>query len=137
MDLEFHQLDLRYEELRSRSPARERRLLSSLAEAGQQTPIVVVRAAEASAPIVIDGYKRVRLLRKLGQDTVRATSWALDWRRRSFPPPSGDQILLSQGSPSWGGRAVAPHGVGCPSLHRRAEARIRVPAAVAELDSPG
>jgi ParB-like chromosome segregation protein Spo0J len=77
MDLEFHQLDLRYEELRSRSPARERQLLSSLTLVGQQTPIVVVGAAETSQPIVIDGYKRVRLLRKLGQDTVRATAWDL------------------------------------------------------------
>jgi ParB/RepB/Spo0J family partition protein len=56
---------------------RERRLLSSLAETGQQTPIVVVSAAESSRPIVIDGYKRVRLLRKLAQDTVRATAWDL------------------------------------------------------------
>jgi ParB-like chromosome segregation protein Spo0J len=77
MDLEFHQLDLRYEELRSRSPARERHLLSSLAQTGQQLPIVVVRAADSSQPIVIDGYKRVRLLRRLGQDTVRATAWDL------------------------------------------------------------
>jgi ParB family chromosome partitioning protein len=77
MDLEFHQLDLRYEELRGRSPARERRLLSSLAEVGQQAPIVVVSAASSERPIVIDGYKRVRLLRRLGQDTVRATTWDL------------------------------------------------------------
>lgn len=76
MDLEFHQLDLRYEALRSRSPARERRLLSSLAEVGQQTPIVVV-SAEAARQVVIDGYKRVRLLRRLGQDLVRATAWDL------------------------------------------------------------
>jgi ParB-like chromosome segregation protein Spo0J len=78
MDLEFHQLDLRYEDLRSRSPARERRLLSSLAASGQQTPIVVVHGAASSRPIVIDGYKRVRLLRKLAHDTVRATAWDLD-----------------------------------------------------------
>jgi len=77
MDLEFHQLDLRYEELRSRSPARERRLLSSLAEVGQQSPIVVVGAPSGSSWVVIDGYKRVRLLRKLRQDTVRATAWDL------------------------------------------------------------
>jgi ParB-like chromosome segregation protein Spo0J len=38
----------------------------------------VVRAVEAERHIVIDGYKRVRLLRRLGQDTVRATSWDLD-----------------------------------------------------------
>jgi ParB family transcriptional regulator, chromosome partitioning protein len=78
MDLELHQLDLRYEQLRSRSPARERRLLASLAELGQQVPIVVVSAgADGGRHIVIDGYKRVRLLRRLGQDTVRATPWEL------------------------------------------------------------
>jgi ParB-like chromosome segregation protein Spo0J len=54
-------------------------LLSSLSEIGQQAPIVVVAAAtEATAGhVVIDGYKRVRLLRRLGQDTVRATTWDL------------------------------------------------------------
>jgi ParB family transcriptional regulator, chromosome partitioning protein len=78
MDLEFQQLDLRYEELRGRSPARERRLLSSLAEVGQQAPIVVVVASDAATRhVVIDGYKRVRLLRRLGHDTVRATTWDL------------------------------------------------------------
>jgi ParB family chromosome partitioning protein len=77
MDLEFHQLDLRYEQLRGRNLARERRLLSSLAEVGQQAPIVVVSASEAARHVVIDGYKRVRLLRRLGQDTVRATTWDL------------------------------------------------------------
>jgi ParB family transcriptional regulator, chromosome partitioning protein len=80
MDLEFHQLDLRYEALRSRSPAREQRLLASLAAVGQTTPIVVVTAtaaAEASGHVVIDGYKRVRLLRTLRRDTVTATAWDL------------------------------------------------------------
>jgi ParB family chromosome partitioning protein len=77
MDLEFHQLDLRYEELRSRSPVQEKRLLSSLAEVGQQTPIVVVSAPEVPRQVVIDGYKRVRLLQRLCKDVVRATSWDL------------------------------------------------------------
>jgi ParB-like chromosome segregation protein Spo0J len=52
--------------------------LSSLAEVGQQAPIVVVVGSDAVARhVVIDGYKRVRLLRRLGQDTVRATTWDL------------------------------------------------------------
>ena len=42
MQLEFHQLDRRWEHLRVRHPERQRRLLASLAESGQQTPIVVV-----------------------------------------------------------------------------------------------
>jgi len=35
MELEHHQLDLRYEALRCRAPEREKRLLVSLAEHGQ------------------------------------------------------------------------------------------------------
>ena len=38
MHLEFHQLDRRWEHLRVREPQRQRRLLASLADSGQQTP---------------------------------------------------------------------------------------------------
>jgi len=78
MQLEFHQLDRRWEHLRVRHPARQRRLLASLAEAGQQTPIVVV-AAEGSADryVVIDGYKRIAALEQLGRDTVAAVVWLM------------------------------------------------------------
>jgi len=75
MELELGRLDLRYEALRTRSASRERRLLASLVQAGQQTPIVVVRDGERD--VVVDGYKRVRALGRLGHDTVRATSWDL------------------------------------------------------------
>ena len=78
MDLELHQLNLRYEPLRVRQPARERRLLASIAEAGQQMPIVVVRGeGDAADHVVIDGYKRVRCLRQLHRDTVDAVGWAM------------------------------------------------------------
>ena len=73
MDLEFHQLDLRYERLRVRQPARERRLLASLADAGQQMPIVVVTGE--ALYVVVDGHKRVRCLRRLHRDTVAAVRW--------------------------------------------------------------
>jgi len=79
MDLEFHQLDLRHEGLRVRRPERERRLLSSLAERGQQVAIVVIRLPEEpNRFLVIDGYKRIRALQRLGHDTVRATVWDMD-----------------------------------------------------------
>ena len=74
MDLEHHQLDLRYESLRCRAPERERRLLASLAEHGQQVPIVVVGADDH---VVVDGFKRVRALRQLKVDTISATAWDL------------------------------------------------------------
>ncbi len=75
MDLELHQLDRRYEALRTRSARRERRLLASLAEVGQQTPIVVVR--DGVYWVVVDGYKRVRAVQRLGLDVVRAAEWLL------------------------------------------------------------
>ncbi|MHB8878767.1 MAG: ParB/RepB/Spo0J family partition protein [Myxococcaceae bacterium] len=76
MELDLHQLDLRYQALRRRCARKERGLLASLAEIGQQTPVVVV-TAEAGLPVLLDGYKRVRALERLGRDTVQATPWAL------------------------------------------------------------
>ncbi len=75
MELEFHQLALRYERLKVVRPEPERRLLASLAEVGQQVPIVVVKDNADDTFVVIDGYKRVRALRRLGRDTVTAGCW--------------------------------------------------------------
>ena len=78
MQLEFHQLDRRWEHLRVRRAARQRRLLASLAEVGQQTPIVVVTAeGHADRYVVIDGYKRIAALEQLGRDTVEAVIWPM------------------------------------------------------------
>ncbi len=78
MQLEFHQLDRRWEHLRVRHPARQRRLLASLAESGQQTPIVVVRTEDqADRYVVIDGYKRIAALAQLGRDTVEGIVWPM------------------------------------------------------------
>ena len=78
MQLEFHQLDRRWEHLRVREPQRQRRLLASLADSGQQTPIVVVVCrATGDRYLVIDGHKRVAALEQLGRDTVEATVWAM------------------------------------------------------------
>src|SRR5688572_1115335 len=81
MQLEFHQLDRRWEHLLVRHPARQRRLLASLAEVGQQTPIVVVTAeGQTDRYVVIDGYKRIGALEQLGRDTVEGMA---DGRGRS------------------------------------------------------
>jgi ParB/RepB/Spo0J family partition protein len=78
MQLEFHQLDRRWEHLRVRHPGRQRRLLASLVDSGQQTPIVVVAAeGQADRYVVIDGYKRIAALEQLGRDTVAAVVWPM------------------------------------------------------------
>jgi len=89
LDLETHQLDLRYERLRLRREEAEQRLLGSLAACGQQVPIVVVAAAEEPGRfLVIDGFQRLRALLRLGHDTVWATTWELT---------ELDALLLSRG----------------------------------------
>jgi len=74
VQLELHQLTLRYERLRKRQPREERGLLVSLSEIGQQLPVVVIEEPPTHF-ILIDGYKRVRALKRLARDTVRATCW--------------------------------------------------------------
>jgi hypothetical protein len=60
------------------APARQRRLLASLAESGQQAPIVVVAAEDqAGRYIVIGGYKRIAALKQLGRDTGEAVVWPM------------------------------------------------------------
>src|SRR5450432_2729497 len=88
MQLEFHQLDQRWEHLRVRPAAQQRQLMASLAEAGQQTPIVVVASEVGDARyLVIDGHKRIAALRQLGRDTVDATVW---------PMSAAEALLLSR-----------------------------------------
>jgi ParB/RepB/Spo0J family partition protein len=77
MDLEFAQLDRRYEKLRIRKPVAEKRLLASLAQTGQRVPIVVVAGSGAGEFIVVDGYKRVRALEQLRYPTVTAMQWQI------------------------------------------------------------
>src|SRR5581483_546091 len=78
MQLEFHQLDRRWEHLRVQHPRRQRRLLASLAESGQQVAIVVVAAdGQPDRYVVIDGYKRITALQQLGRDKVEAVVWPM------------------------------------------------------------
>jgi ParB family transcriptional regulator, chromosome partitioning protein len=71
MQLEFHQLDLRYRELRVVDRERDARLLASLAGVGQKTPVLVVCSAD-DRYVLIDGYRRVDALHRLKADTVEA-----------------------------------------------------------------
>lgn len=74
MEIELHQLDQRYAALRRRDARRERALLASLSEIGQQAPVVVVRDP-GQRWVLVDGYKRVRALTRLTQDTVSVITW--------------------------------------------------------------
>ena len=68
MQVELHQLERRWEHLRVRHPGRQRRLLASLADSGQQVQIgVVTSEGQPDRYVVIDGYKRIAALQQLGR----------------------------------------------------------------------
>jgi uncharacterized ParB-like nuclease family protein len=113
MQLEFHQLDRRLENLRVRHPARQRRLMASLAESGQQTPIIVIESGGRF--LVIDGHKRISALQQLGRDTVQAVVWQMSEAealvlerslRRSEPESALEQgWLLQEMESAWVARS--------------------------------
>ncbi len=124
MEIEIETLDLRYERLRRLEPRREKRLLASLAEVGQQFPILVVEAEEtfqARLFVVIDGYKRVRALRKLGREIVRAARWELSEQEAVMV----EGLLRSSGGDgpleeAWRLQELRTRfGLSCPELARR------------------
>ena len=78
VDIDLHLLELRFEALRTKNVNQERRLMASLASMGQQLPLVVVRSEEANRYVLVDGCKRVRVLRKLRQDRAYSTVWELE-----------------------------------------------------------
>ena len=88
MQLEFPQLERRWEHLRWREARRQRQLTASLAESGQQIPIIVVPAENDSGRyVVIDGYKRIAALEQLRRDTVEAIVWEMS---------EGEALLLER-----------------------------------------
>ena len=72
MQLEISQIDLKYAHLRVNDPSSSKALLASVAESGQQTPVLVVGGSSESGYILIDGYRRVAALSKLALDHVEA-----------------------------------------------------------------
>jgi ParB family transcriptional regulator, chromosome partitioning protein len=75
VEVDLHQLELRHDDLRIRGGDRRRRLIASVAELGQQVPVIVIR--EDARLVLIDGYLRVEALRRLGRDRATATAWPL------------------------------------------------------------
>jgi ParB-like chromosome segregation protein Spo0J len=75
VEVDLHQLELRHRDLRIHDGKQRRRMIGSVAEIGQQVPVIVIRDAERY--VLIDGYLRVEALRRLHRDAVIATAWSL------------------------------------------------------------
>ena len=70
MQIELHQLVLRYQTLRIADPVDQARMTASIAEVGQQSPVLVV--GEPSQFVLVDGYCRVQAIQALRRDVVEA-----------------------------------------------------------------
>lgn len=76
-EVELGRLQRKYADLRIAGPVDS--LVASMAEVGQQAPVLVVGDAQnGSEPVLIDGYRRVRALGRLKCDTVRALHLDMD-----------------------------------------------------------
>ena len=76
LELEWHQLELRYSSLRTHTTAETRRTMLSIHEYGLLTPITVIASGNCAVPwIVIDGYLRIAAMKELARDLIKATVW--------------------------------------------------------------
>jgi hypothetical protein len=75
-DLEWSDLDLRYQGHRLRQPRLEEQLLASIAKVGIQEPLQGVH--NGSVAILLNGFKRARCAAKLHLSTVPFVSWGAD-----------------------------------------------------------
>jgi ParB family transcriptional regulator, chromosome partitioning protein len=73
MEIELHYIDLPFEPLRRKRSITS--LLESMDTQEQIMPVIVVPSSESSRFTLIDGYARVRTIKKLAHDTVIAEVW--------------------------------------------------------------
>src|ERR1700757_3638360 len=78
-ELDLHRLELRYAATRVADPGATRQLTTSLERCGQLVPCVAVNDPGGSDRLVlIDGYRRIAALCRLGRDTVTVECWPCD-----------------------------------------------------------
>lgn len=72
------EVDLRYERLRLTSPPELERLRASIDKLGVLHPVLVATAVEKEHLVLVDGFKRLRIVRDRGEQNVWVTRAPLD-----------------------------------------------------------
>src|SRR5688572_4509870 len=81
MELDLHRLELRFAATRMVNAAAVARLADSIQECGQLVPCVAAACpgnagdARDEQWVLIDGYRRVAALARLGRDTAQVRCW--------------------------------------------------------------
>jgi len=79
IEVEWHQLEFRYQSLRIHTASAIRHLMLSIHAYGLLVPITVIASNVQDCPwVVIDGYLRILALKALGHDLITAAIWQID-----------------------------------------------------------
>ena len=84
LDLDLHRLDLRFAGARVAEPRAVERIARSIECGGEIVPCIAVADPPVEVLkggerlVLIDGYRRIAALRRLGRDTARVECWACD-----------------------------------------------------------
>jgi hypothetical protein len=78
LDVDLHRLELRFADTRLLEPRAVEALARSIERSGQLMACIVVPEAGGERLVLVDGYRRILALRRLGRDTAQVQSWACD-----------------------------------------------------------
>ena len=99
LDIDLHQLDLRFAGARLIEPQAVEKLARSIERDGQIVPCIVVGASldcsdakDSERLVLIDGYRRVAALRRLGRDRASVERWPCDLAQAVILNPAVDRL---------------------------------------------
>ena len=78
LEVDLHRLELRFAEARLIEPRAVEALARSIEECGQLIACIAVPEQGGNRLVLVDGYRRILALRRLGRDTASVESWACD-----------------------------------------------------------
>jgi len=78
LEVDLHRLELRFASARLIEPRAVEQLARSIERCGQLIPCIAVPEAGGEPLVLVDGYRRVAALRRLGRDTAAVECWAGD-----------------------------------------------------------
>ncbi len=77
-EIDLHRLDLRFADVRLLEPRAVEALARSIEQSGQLIACIAVPEGGSNRLILVDGYRRILALRRLGRDTACVEIWTCD-----------------------------------------------------------
>ena len=78
LEVDLHRIELRFADARLLEPGAVDALARSIEQSGQLIACIAVPERGSNRLILVDGYRRILALRRLGRDTACVESWACD-----------------------------------------------------------